>query len=333
MATFQVSKKNKHKTNKDLNLTLGWILVGISSFVFLFSATKLLPFLQHFFLGILGVFVYPLTVLGFIIALALLNDKKYVMPKKYAIFLSLSLFFFLCIIQLIIIGSPNKLSYSEYVSLNYTKQFTAGGMIIGFLPSSMAILMGLPATYIMLSIAFAVCLAFFVEAVVSLRKTTVGEKPIKLQIKEEVKTKPVNPRENQVDLNPVVAKNKEEINVMYDGNKEVEEKRELTAREKLGLVGGYKQKVGQPYYPQEVKLPEDKKEAEEKLDSLKKALEGNDIDDIKAKTESLKEVAMRLASKVYEEAAKNNQNAEAASETKEDSKKEDDVAEADYEEK
>lgn len=262
MATFQVSKKNKHKTNKNLKLIFGWILLGISTFVFLFSATKLLPFLQHFFLGILGVFVYPLTVLGFIIALALLNDKKYVMPKKYAIFLSLSLFFFLCIIQLIIIGSPNKLSYSEYVSLNYTKQFTAGGMIIGFLPSSMAVLMGLPATYIMLSIAFAVCLAFFVEAVVSLRKTTVGEKPIKLQIKEEVKTKPVNPRENQVDLNPVVAKNKEEINVMYDGNKEVEEKRELTAREKLGLVGGYKQKVGQPYYPQEVKLPEDKKEAE-----------------------------------------------------------------------
>ena len=120
MATFQVSKKNKHKTNKNLKLIFGWILLGISTFVFLFSATKLLPFLQHFFLGILGVFVYPLTVLGFIIALALLNDKKYVMPKKYAIFLSLSLFFFLCIIQLIIIGSPNKLSYSEYVSLNYT---------------------------------------------------------------------------------------------------------------------------------------------------------------------------------------------------------------------
>ncbi len=259
MATFQVSKKKKNKTTRNIKMIFGWVLLAFSTFVFLFSATKILPFLQFFFLGIFGIFVYPFSILGFIIALALLNDKKYVMPKKYAIFLSLSLFLFLAIIQLIILGSPKGMSYGNFVALNYTKQFTAGGMLIGFIPASMAVLMGLPATYILLSIAFAVCVAFFVEAVISLRKTTQSEKPIKLQIKEEVK-KPINPREKQVDQNPVIAKNREEINVMYDGNVKEEEKRELTAREKLGLVGGYKQKIGQPYYPQEIKLPEDKPE-------------------------------------------------------------------------
>ena len=52
----------------------------------------------------------------------------------------------------------------------------------------------------------------------------------------------------------------------------------------------------------------DKKEAEEMIADLKKALEGDDIDDIKAKTKTLNEKAMAFASKVYEEAAKNNAN-------------------------
>ena len=81
----------------------------------------------------------------------------------------------------------------------------------------------------------------------------------------------------------------------------------------------------------------DKKEAEEKLEELKKALEGTDTDDIKKKTESLNEVAMRLATKVYEEAAKANQanpeNSENNESDNKDAKKEDDVAEANYEEK
>ncbi len=80
----------------------------------------------------------------------------------------------------------------------------------------------------------------------------------------------------------------------------------------------------------------DKSEAEEKLEALKKAMEGEDTDDIKAKTESLNEVAMRLASKVYEQAAKNNQTEETTEvkDNKEDKKsKDDDVAEANYEEK
>lgn len=80
----------------------------------------------------------------------------------------------------------------------------------------------------------------------------------------------------------------------------------------------------------------DKKEAEEKIEELKKALEGTDTDDIKKKTESLNEVAMRLATKVYEEAAKANQANEAsdaAEENNKDSKKDEDVAEANYEEK
>ncbi len=80
----------------------------------------------------------------------------------------------------------------------------------------------------------------------------------------------------------------------------------------------------------------DKDEAESKIKDLKDAMNKNDVEDIKKKTESLNEVAMRLATKAYEEVAKNNQSANAGTESTEatnDKKNDDGVEEASYEEK
>ena len=79
----------------------------------------------------------------------------------------------------------------------------------------------------------------------------------------------------------------------------------------------------------------DKKDAEDKIAELKKALEANNIEDIKAKTKELEGAAQKLASKVYEEAAKNQQSNPTAGATTTEStdKKDDNVQEAKYEEK
>ena len=76
---------------------------------------------------------------------------------------------------------------------------------------------------------------------------------------------------------------------------------------------------------------DDKKEAEDKIAEVKKALEGTDVEEIKNKSKELESVTQKLATKVYEEAAKANQanqNTEA-----EEPKKDDNVQEAKYEEK
>ena len=79
----------------------------------------------------------------------------------------------------------------------------------------------------------------------------------------------------------------------------------------------------------------DKEKAEDQIKELKEALEGDDIEKIKSKQEALKETAMSLASKVYEEAAKNQQaEANTTDENKEESSsKSDDVMDAEFEEK
>mgnify|MGYP000493852274 CR=1 FL=1 len=59
--------------------------------------------------------------------------------------------------------------------------------------------------------------------------------------------------------------------------------------------------------------------------------ESDNVDDIKAKTKELSDIAMKYAQKVYEEAAKQNQANNANETSNTDSK--DDVKEAKYEEK
>ena len=77
---------------------------------------------------------------------------------------------------------------------------------------------------------------------------------------------------------------------------------------------------------------DDKKNAEEKLEAAKKALEGTDIEEIKKTSEELNKVAMDLAAKVYEQAAKEQQE-NSNNETSNDDSKKDDVQDAEYEEK
>ena len=78
----------------------------------------------------------------------------------------------------------------------------------------------------------------------------------------------------------------------------------------------------------------DKEEAEELIKETKKALEGEDLEEIKKAKDKLLGKANELATKVYEEAAKQNQT-ETPEATKEDKKdnKNDDVVDAEYEEK
>ena len=84
----------------------------------------------------------------------------------------------------------------------------------------------------------------------------------------------------------------------------------------------------------------EKEKAEELVEDLKKALDKDDIDEIKEKRDALQEIATELATKVYEQVQKEQQEESSKDEDDDDDdkksskkKKNDDVQEADYEEK
>ncbi len=107
----------------------------------------------------------------------------------------------------------------------------------------------------------------------------------------------------------------EEIDKMMkeaEANKDADEKRKALADAKneadqtIFAAEGAVRDLGE-------KVTEDeKKEIEELTADLRKALESDNVDDIKDKTTKLNEKAMALAGRVYEEAAKNAQNAQNA---------------------
>ncbi len=78
---------------------------------------------------------------------------------------------------------------------------------------------------------------------------------------------------------------------------------------------------------------DDKKAAEDKITELRNVMNSDNVDDIKAKTKELNDVAMKYAEKVYEEAAKQNQNASTSDANTATNDSKDDVKEAKYEEK
>ena len=78
----------------------------------------------------------------------------------------------------------------------------------------------------------------------------------------------------------------------------------------------------------------DKEKAEEQIKELREALTKEDIEDIKKKKEALNETAMAFATKVYEEAAKKAQEENQTTEdSTENTSKNDDAIDAEFEEK
>ena len=75
----------------------------------------------------------------------------------------------------------------------------------------------------------------------------------------------------------------------------------------------------------------EKEEVEELIKDVKDALAKDDVEDIKAKKDKLSEKAMALAAKVYEQV--NKERAEASNNSESTEEKEDNVQDADYEEK
>ena len=77
----------------------------------------------------------------------------------------------------------------------------------------------------------------------------------------------------------------------------------------------------------------DKKEAEELIEKTKKAMEGEDAKEITEAKDKLLEKANALATKVYESAAKEGQESNTTEEAPKEDKKDDNVMDAEFEEK
>lgn len=263
MAVYKLNSKKKGK--RDVKKIVGFTLIGISSVVYLFL-TGIWSAMFTFLLGVFGIFAYPLFLILFIVGLALVNKRKYVMPKRYIISMALMVYFFLAIIQLIIVGGKGDLSFFAYLGLNYSRTWTAGGILTGIITTPLLYLANSVGAYIILVLAFCLSLGIFLDSLnVFKRKTSQvavkKEKTInRIQTVEE-KTKSAD--------EIVEVEKKEKFNPVLNGKIEEEKKEEkkaLSTRELLGL--DKKRNKAYEYFKDETPKVEKKKEEPKSLREL-----------------------------------------------------------------
>ena len=80
MAIYKLNSKKKG--GKNVKKIVGFTLIGVSSVAYLFLTGIWSP-IFNFLLGTFGVFAYALFLILFIVGLALVNNRRYVMSMRY----------------------------------------------------------------------------------------------------------------------------------------------------------------------------------------------------------------------------------------------------------
>ena len=255
MAVYKLnSQKQKTEKKRNTKKIVGYSLIGSASVIFLLMTGVIKP-LQIFFLGLLGVFGYPLCVILLIVGLALLNNRRYVMSIRYTVCLILSVVFLLCILQLAVVGGKNG-NFWQYLGLNYSKTWTPGGFLCGILTTIFLYVANLYGAYVISSLGFVLCFALLLDSIRVMKKTTTANEPVSVKISGQKDT----PKERPEDVNVVLGGNLKE--------QEAEEKKQLSAKEILGLD----RKQDKAYGFEENKIEEQKIEQPQTPQSLKKLI-------------------------------------------------------------
>ncbi len=220
MTEYKIGK-NKKKVSSNAKKIVGITMIALSCLAFFFLLTNLVGFMQNFLLGAFGYFAYPMFVAMLLGGVALLNNKKYKISKKYAIFLYLTIFFLVCIIQLAIVGNKSG-SFGDYLASNYTRKHTAGGIVFGLFTTCILYMTNFVWAFVIFSVLFAISLALYIDAIIAMKKKASADEPVKLSIKEVKNDEKPQP--------------KEEVNVVMSGNIEKKLSREEEVRQKLGLT-------------------------------------------------------------------------------------------------
>lgn len=232
MAVYNLSNEPKKvkKSQKEKNKITGITLVAVSTVVFFILLTNIIPFLKSFLFGVFGLFAFPLFITTFVIGVALINNKKYVMTTKYIIYLSCAILSLLCILHLLFIDTSG--TFFEYLGRCYTQKMTAGGIICGILTAPIVFILNKAGAYILFSISLIIFGALLADYIYYLNRSQILKKPVTINsIVPSVE--PVLLPKNEKEVKK--EQPKEKVNIVLDAKVENEPEEDI-ARRKLGLI-------------------------------------------------------------------------------------------------
>lgn len=235
MAKYSLKQEqnNEPKQKSNVKKIVGIVLVVFCSFAFLALFTNLIAFFKSFLMGVFGLFAYPIFIVLFFVGIALINNKKYVMSKRYAISMSLAIFSLLSIIDLALMHNFSG-NYGEWLAYSYNHKLTAGGFVVGFITAPFRFLLFQAGAYVVFSILLIVSIGLIIDYFRFAQKYNAYKKPTKVVQKNEQPVEVMMPtkRTRKKEVQEV---KEEQPKITLDAEIE-KNKQDLTAKEKLGLL-------------------------------------------------------------------------------------------------
>lgn len=232
------SKHNKLK--KETIQKVGITLIVVFAILFLNLLFNIIPFINSFFLGFLGLFSYALFLSQIVLGIFILNKKSITTNKKDIVLYVLWLFVFMCILHL---ATSTKFggSYGSYLKQVYDYKYTAGGLFVGIFVYPLYSLTYALASYVLYAIAITILTAVIIDRMIT-RRNIKNVTLSKTQVAADEDVIDSN-FEEVVDTTPQKPKFDEDIFVSDDYNvkadlieKTVKEKDKDKARKILGLA-------------------------------------------------------------------------------------------------
>ena len=122
-------------------------------------------------------------IVTFVIGVALVNNKKYVMTAKYIVYLLGAILSLLCILHMLTIDSSG--TFFEYLGRCYSQKMTAGGVVSGILTAPFIFILNKAGAYIIYSLALVVFGALLADYIYYLKKSQTIKSPI--TVKNDIK--------------------------------------------------------------------------------------------------------------------------------------------------
>lgn len=231
------SKHNKLK--KETIQKVGISFIVIFSVLLINLLFGIIPFLNSFFLGFLGLFSYALFISMIVLGILLTNKKQIKTNKKDIVLYVLWLFVFMAILHLATSIQLGE-SYGTYLSAVYKYKYTAGGLFMGIFVYPLYSFTYALASYILYAVTLTILSAIIIDRIITRRnlkkatlsKTTVSEEDvIDPNFEEVVENTPQKPK---YDDDIFVSDDYEVKNDLVE--KVVKDKDKDKARKILGLT-------------------------------------------------------------------------------------------------
>ncbi len=152
------AKKAKSKTNGAL---ISLIIFSLLFLIFLIPTN----FIKSFFLGVVGLSIYPITFVGIVLSIVRLTKKSIRIRKKYVILLTIAVAIIWAIFHLILTSRLSTTNFGKYLVDSYTSQYTAGGILFSLLTYPMIKYLTTVGAYIIFGIALAIVVGLIVDYV------------------------------------------------------------------------------------------------------------------------------------------------------------------------